>query len=230
MATALRANDMDINMITVSALCVAQTVLISALLVQLSRRRIAEHALRTSETALRLSNRESQHLAGRLIAAQESERCRLARELHDNLSQKLVLLCMDLERLGLRTPLSPAALAHSIDELLERSSDIASDVRCLAHDLHPPRLELIGLPSAIEGLCRDVSRQCDVRVKFRLGTLTRRVPPDLALCLFRITQESLQNVIKHSGAPTADGAPDPDRRGYPPVRHGQRQRIRSGLA
>jgi signal transduction histidine kinase len=195
--------DMNIDVATVSALCLAQTALISALLVQRSRRRLAEHALRTSETALRSSYQEAQHLAGRLIAAQESERSRLARELHDNLSQKLVLLCMDIERLGLRTPRSPSAIAHSLDELLERSSDIASDVRCLAHDLHPPRLELVGLASAVEGLCRDVSRQCDVRVRFRLGALSRRVPPDLALCLFRITQESLQNVIKHSGASTA---------------------------
>ena len=69
---------MHIDVVTVSALCLAQTALISALLVQRSRRRLAEHALRTSETALRSSYQEAQHLAGRLIAAQESERSRLA--------------------------------------------------------------------------------------------------------------------------------------------------------
>ena len=181
------------------AACAAQTALISALLVQRSRRRRTERALRTTEAALRSSCTDAQLLAGRLIATQESERHRLARDLHDNLGQKLALLCIDIQRLGTRTSLSPAEIAASVTQLLERATDIAGDVHCLSHDLHPPKLDLLGLAPAIESLCRDVSRQCHIRIEFRQRGVSRRVPPEAALCLFRIAQEALQNVVKHSG-------------------------------
>ena len=84
-------------------------------------------------------------LAGRLIAAQESERRRIARELHDNLGQKLALLCNEIGSLGAHTDVVPAALAEAIASLSERVRDIANDVHCLSHDLHPPKLELLGL-------------------------------------------------------------------------------------
>src|SRR6185436_1214951 len=101
--------------------------------------------------------REAAILTGRLIAAQESERRRLARELHDNLGQKLALLCLEIESLGARAGVVPAALAEAIAGLSERVRDIGSDVHCLAHDLHPPKLELLGLSQAVAGLCREVS-------------------------------------------------------------------------
>jgi signal transduction histidine kinase len=165
-------------MITAVAVCAAQTALISALLVQLSRRRRAEHALRTTEAALRSSCAEAQHLAGRLMTTQESERYRLARDLHDNLGRKLALLCIEIERLGTRTSLSPTEIAASVAQLLERATDIAGDVHCLSHDLHPPKLDILGLAPALEGLCRDVSRQCHIRIEFRQRGLSRRVPPE----------------------------------------------------
>src|SRR6185436_8132422 len=80
--------------------------------------------------------REAAILTGRLIAAQESERRRLARELHDNLGQKLALLCMEIERLGAHTDVVPPALAKAIAGLSERVTDISSDVHSLSHDLH----------------------------------------------------------------------------------------------
>ena len=161
-------------MITAVAVCVAQIALISALLVQRSRRRRAEHALRTTAAALRSSCTDAQHLAGRLITTQESERYRLARDLHDNLGQKLALLCIEIESLGQRTSLSPAEIAASVAQILERATDIAGDVHCLSHDLHPPKLDLLGLAPAIEGLCRDVSRQCHIRIEFRQKGSTDR--------------------------------------------------------
>jgi len=185
-------------MITIVVVCVAQTALISALLVQRSRRQRAEQSLRTTEAALRSSCTDVQHLNGRLIAAQESERYRIARDLHDNLGQKLALLCIDIERLSTRRSPLPQEIAASVAQLLERATDIAGDVHCLAHDLHPAKLELLGLAPAIEGLCRDVSRQCHIRIEFQERGVSRRVAPDAALCLFRIAQEALQNVVKHS--------------------------------
>jgi len=150
-----------------------------------------------------LNGRETAILADRLIAAQESERRRIARELHDNVGQKLAMLCMEIERLGAPTGVAPAALAEAMAGLSERARDIISDVHCLSHDLHPPKLELLGLPQAIASLCHDVSSRSSVRIEFRQGVGSLSVSPDAALCLFRVAQEALQNVVKHSGASAA---------------------------
>jgi signal transduction histidine kinase len=167
------------------------------------RLRGTERALHKSETVLRSNDREAAILAGRLVAAQESERRRIARELHDNLGQKLALLCMEIESVGAHTGVVPAALAEAIASLSERARDIISDVHCLSHDLHPPQLELLGLSQAIASLCHDVSSRFSVRIEFRQGVERLCVSADAALCLFRVTQEALQNVVKHSGARSA---------------------------
>ena len=166
------------------------------------RLRGAERALRKSEAVFRSNHREAAILAGRLIAAQESERRRIARELHDNLGQKLALLSIEIGSLAAHTGVVPA-LADAIASLSERARDIVSDVHCLSHNLHPPRLELLGLSQAIAGLCHDVSSRFSIRIEFRQGVGSPCVSADAALCLFRVTQEALQNVVKHSGARAA---------------------------
>jgi signal transduction histidine kinase/ABC-type uncharacterized transport system substrate-binding protein len=185
------------------AILAGQTALVSLLLVQRARRRRAEGALRASEGALRRSYADVQDLAGRLISAQESERRRIARELHDDLSQKLALLGAEIGRLPLRLPASHAGVADLARELSERASNMVRDVHRLSHDLHPARLDIVGLASAIAGLCREVSQQYDIRVEFRHRALEYSLPPAVALCLFRIVQEALHNVVKHSGAASA---------------------------
>ena len=160
----------------------------------------AERARRKSAAVLRSNGRETAILSGRLIAAQESERHRIARELHDNLGQKLSLLCIEIDGLAAQTGVLPAALAEGIASLSERARDIISDVHCLSHDLHPPKLELLGLSHAIAGLCHDLSSRCNLRIEFRQGMGSPCVSGDASLCLFRVTQEALQNVVKHSGA------------------------------
>jgi signal transduction histidine kinase len=128
------------------------------------RRPGAEGTRRRSEAVLRSNDREAAILAGRLIAGQESERHRIARDLHDNLGQKLSLLCMEIASLGAQTGVVPAALAEGLASLAERARDIVRDVHCLSHDLHPPKLELLGLSPVIAGLCHDVaSRSLDTR-------------------------------------------------------------------
>jgi signal transduction histidine kinase len=171
----------DMIAIPATVLVLAHSALIAALLVQRLKRRRAEDAVR------------------RLLATQESERCRLAHELHDNLSQKLALLCLDIASLNAHASREPA-IGESVVRLSERTKDIALDVHCLTHDLHPPALELLGLSPAIERLCRDVSRQCGIRIDFNSPAVSRRISRNAALCLFRITQEALQNIVKHSGA------------------------------
>jgi signal transduction histidine kinase len=191
------------TVIATAAIVGGQTLLVSLLLVQRARRRRAERALRTNEGALRQSYAEVQDLAGRLISAQESERRRIARELHDDLSQKLTLLGIEIGRLAVRPPASLAAVADVARALSERTGSIAGDVHRLSHDLHPARLDIIGLVPAIDGLCREVSQQYDVRVEFRHRAMEQRIPSAHALCLFRIAQEALHNVVKHSGAASA---------------------------
>ncbi len=168
-----------------------------------ARLRGPERALRKSAAVLRSNKREAAILARRLIAAQESERRRIARELHDNLGQKLALLCIEIEDLGVQTGVVPAALAKAIASLSERARDVISEVHCLSHDLHPPKLELLGLSQAIASLCHDVSSRFSVRIEFRQRVGSPSVSADAALCLFRVTQEALQNVVKHSGAKVA---------------------------
>jgi signal transduction histidine kinase len=110
---------------------------------------------------------------------------------------------MDIESLRAHTSARPAPFAEAIARLSTRAMDISSDVHCLSHDLHSPTLELVGLPEGIARLCRDVSSRFLVRIDFRQGHERPRVSADAALCLFRVAQEALQNVVKHSGARAA---------------------------
>src|SRR5262249_4076670 len=138
-------------------------------------------------------------LAGRLIAAQEAERRRVARELHDDLSQKLALLSLDAEQLARGRPQrEPAALRAK--EIFDRVSEIASDIHRVSHELHPAKLAAIGLVRSLEALCRDVSLQHRIAVDFMHHDVPMGVNADVSLCLYRVTQEALHNVIKHSGA------------------------------
>ncbi|HEY7285763.1 MAG TPA: PAS domain-containing protein [Vicinamibacterales bacterium] len=162
-------------------------------------RKEAEAALRTSELALRSTNSELQNLAGRLIAAQEEERARIARDLHDDMGQKLALLTIDIDQLGRRGTLSNEAAEH-VRQVSDRAAEIASDMHRLSYQLHPTKLEALGLVPSIQSVCRDVSNQHAVLVEFRHQFVPPDLDPEISLCLFRIVQESLRNVVRHSGA------------------------------
>jgi PAS domain S-box-containing protein len=163
----------------------------------ITKRKRAEEALRATGEALRVSHERVEDLAGRLIAAQEAERKRIARDLHDDLSQKLALLSIDIEQLPRR---APGELAENVREISDRTAEIATDVHRLAYTLHPSKLESLGLVAALESVCRDISRQHGLQVDFEHGNIPADVPADIALCLYRVVQEALNNVIRHSGA------------------------------
>lgn len=160
--------------------------------------------LRRRESALRASNDRNRDLAGRLIASQEAERERIARELHDDLSQKLALLNIDLDQLTRRLEPRDAELAAEAEVTRQRAAEIASGVHELSHQLHPSKLKMLGLIRAMEGVCRDVAVQHDIIVDFTHEGVPANVPPAAALCLYRILQEALHNVAKHSGATRAE--------------------------
>jgi signal transduction histidine kinase len=138
-------------------------------------------------------------LSRKLIVAQEEERRRIARELHDHLSQRLALLAIELQQLGTNPPAGHDALVAAIQDLWHRTTEISSDVHSISHRLHPSRLEALGLVITIHGHCRDVSRR-GVRVHFSERNVPSDVPPDVALCLFRILEEAVTNAIQHGGA------------------------------
>ena len=139
-------------------------------------------------------------LTGRLITAQEQERARIARELHDDVNQKLALLAVDLELLGQTPPHSPAETTQQTRNLSAQVKAISSDVHRLSHRLHPSKIEQLGLVAAMKSLCRELSLKYDVRVQFSDRDVQGPIPEDIALCLYRIVQEALANVVKHSSA------------------------------
>jgi PAS domain S-box-containing protein len=137
---------------------------------------------------------------GRLIEAQESERARIARDLHDDIGQRLALLGMAVEQeKGALPHASADDTAQFLDALQKQTAEIIGDVQALAHQLHPPRLLHVGLVAAMRGVCEEVSGQKGAKVDFRCENVPGDVAPDVSLCLFRVLQEALHNALRHSG-------------------------------
>jgi PAS domain S-box-containing protein len=136
---------------------------------------------------------------GRLIEAQESERARIARDLHDNIGQRLALLSVVLENVKRLLPdSSDGALARSLEALQQQTGEIVTEVQALSHELHPPRLLYLGVVAAMRGFCGELSGQRGVEIDFRAEDVPGGVPPDVSLCLFRVLQEALHNAVRHS--------------------------------
>jgi signal transduction histidine kinase len=165
---------------------------------------ISRDMLTRRESALRASHDRNRDLAGRLIDSQEAERERIARELHDNLSQKLALLNIDLDQLTRRLEGRYPDLANDARTAAQRAAEIATDIHELSHQLHPSKLRMLGLIRAMEGICRDMAIQHDIVVDFTHEGVPANVSPATSLCLYRILQEALHNVAKHSAATRAE--------------------------
>jgi len=179
-----------------TALLLAQTVLISGLLFQRARRRAAEDQAVKSGTALRHSYDRIRDLGARLLRAQETERARIARELHDDISQQMALLIVDLTILKKSVP-SPAQTLT--DGVLTRAHQISGSVHDLSHSLHPAKLRLIGLVPALQALQTEMGRS-HIPISFTHDHVPAVLAPELALSLFRIVQEGVQNAVKYSRA------------------------------
>ena len=135
----------------------------------------------------------------KLIEAQERERARISRELHDDISQRLAMLTIELEQVGQKFFDSPPDLLHRVARLRNQSADIATDVQSLSHELHSSKLEYLGITTAMRAFCHEFSDQQNVEVVFAHDEIPRTLPQDISLCLFRVSQEALQNAVKHSG-------------------------------
>jgi len=168
----------------------------------LTARKLNEMALRESEGRFRTAEQMLRDLNRRLLGAQEDERRRIARELHDHLNQQIALLAIELQQLGLQPPADRQDLAVALHDQWRRTTEIASDVHAISHRLHPSKLETLGLVATVRAHCRDLSRK-SLLTHFSEHDMPDTVPPETALCLFRVTEEALSNAGRHSGAAEA---------------------------
>jgi PAS domain S-box-containing protein len=184
--------------ISLSPLETEEGILVSSAIRDITERKRAEEVLAS--------------VSRRLIDAQEQERARIARELHDHTNQRLALLAIGIEELKSDIPNQTGELRTRMDELRDQTLEISADVQALSHELHSSKLDYLGLVEAMRGFCKEFSEQQKLKIGFESHDLPVPAPPDVSLCLFRVLQEALHNATKHSGAKQFDvklwGTPD----------------------
>ena len=171
--------------ISLSPLETEEGILVTSTIRDITERKLAEAVLA--------------NVSRRLVEAQEQERARIARELHDDIGQRLALLAIELEQLQQNSLDLPAEVRGRMGEVGKQTSEIATDIQSLSHKLHLSKLEYLGVAAAMRGFCKELGEQQKVEIDFRSHGLPSPVPPDISLCLFRVLQEALHNAAKHSG-------------------------------
>lgn len=156
---------------------------------------------RADERAIRNYAGEMQQLAGKLITAQEDERRRIARDLHDDLNQKLAYISMDLARVAKKQQTD--GIQHELESLHKRAAQAADFVRNLSHQLHPAVLEDLGLELAIEEFCQEFQERSGITIYFESHDFPEHINPEISNCLFYVVAECLRNVAKHAHATSA---------------------------
>lgn len=144
------------------------------------------------------------NLSGRLIAAQEEERKRIAREIHDDYSQRLALLALDLENLAEESGNSSVEVGRRLRQVWNGIAEIGGDLHSLSHRLHSSTLDSLGLVAGVKAFCAEFAEQQEIQVDFADENIPSDVSGGVALCLFRIVQEGLRNIKRHSGAERAE--------------------------
>jgi signal transduction histidine kinase len=171
---------------------------------EIVERRRAEDVLRQQASLL-------DELAGRLIHAQEEERSRIGRELHDHISQMLGVLTIKIDQLRTNGDVTPR-IGAALDELRRETTEVTDDVHRLSHRLHSSTLDYLGLVPALQKLVSEFSERHNISIAFAHASVPASLPSEIALCLFRVAEESLTNIAKHSKADAAKvhviGAPD----------------------
>jgi PAS domain S-box-containing protein len=130
----------------------------------------------------------------KLVAAQEKERTRIARELHDDISQRLAMLAVELEQLQN----DPSEIQQRVSGLREQTTEISNGVQALSHDLHSSQLEYLGAVAAMKNWCKEFGDRLGMQIDYRQDVRST-LAQEIGLCLFRVLQEALHNAVKHSG-------------------------------
>jgi len=165
---------------------------LAAVITERQRAETAREQQKRVEDALSNVNRK-------LIQAQEQERARIGRELHDDIGQRLAMLSVKLAGLALGSAEPTANRAQAI-ELQKLASGIASDVQMLSHELHSSKVAILGAAASMRMFCTEFAGQHEIEIKFESDNLPPDLSSDIALCLYRVLQEALHNAAKHSGA------------------------------
>jgi signal transduction histidine kinase len=182
------------RVIAVVTIMLVQGAIIALLLINLIRRRRAERLVAEGEKATR-------EVSGRLITAQEDERRRIARDLHDDFNQRLAMLSIEAELLE-RLEEKPEA-KKLIRNIADGAKELSLEVHKLSRQLHPATLDQIGLLTATELFCQELTKQSGVPIEFTYDAIPADVDQELSLSLYRLVQEGLQNILKHSQATKA---------------------------
>jgi PAS domain S-box-containing protein len=157
---------------------------------------------KNSEVQLRESHRQIRALAGRLINAQETERRRISRELHDDLNQRVATLALALSRLKRKLIGQPEIMAD-LNALYDQTNYLSDDIRQLSHELHPVTLEHLGLTGALKGYIAEFEGETGIAMSFSAQIKRKKIPFEISVCLYRIALEALRNIAKHSHAKSA---------------------------
>ena len=156
---------------------------------------------RRTQDALAASERVLRELNSKLIDAQEEERKRVARELHDDISQAIAMVSIELSQLA--ESATSQELRAKIARIGDEVRQVALEVSQISHSLHPAKLQYLGIGKALQGLCRDVSNAHKLQIECRWENNSVRLSEEAELCMFRIAQEALRNMVKHSKASRA---------------------------
>ncbi len=181
------------HLFAAAALFVLQAIFIVSLM--LSHRRLKREKLEKQQ-----AEEAARDLSGRLISAQEDERARLARELHDDVTQRLALLAIDAGQAERDVP----ERAPSIQKMRDGLIRLSEDVHALSYQLHPSVLDDLGLVEALKAECDRFARLETIRVETRISEFEEKLPPTAALGIFRIAQEALRNIGRHANASEAE--------------------------
>jgi len=171
-----------------------------ALVTDVTSQKRSELALQQNQLVLQEKREELQMLTEKLFKAQDSERQRIARDLHDDFSQRLAALVLDVASLQRHPRLLPELIGKALEPVREELKQLSDDLRQLAHRLHPSLLKHAGLGAALEEYIQQAMQRTGLNITLKASNAPDSLPLDLATCLFRVCQESLQNVVKHAKA------------------------------
>jgi signal transduction histidine kinase len=153
---------------------------------------------------LKAAHAELQQFTPRLISAQEKEKQRISRDLHDDIGQRLALLRIGLDKLDQTIPFEKAVQHAQMRSLLTQLDDLVVGVHNISHQLHSSNLELLGLSVALKGVCQQLADQYGIVIDLMTQELPKTLPGELSLCFYRTAQEGLMNALKHSGSRRID--------------------------